>query len=334
MCSFLQKNEKEGFDFLETLGRLLLEAASSEDTNGSYQNYLLYQAIDVFSMAIQHSEKSINHSAEKMITSAFKVLIPIAPPSYYIEKEVLKNMGELMKKPNDLDTRDKVIKLCMKGKRYYEALYQIIEYEKIMQLKSRSMYTMKAGEIQFRKATVFQHIIDFYLGVASGKQQKSMVMDSGKLHSFILRFNMNSSPFKLLPLAGQGPLAINKTLGSLIDAANTYYAEAANNIRFPHRHKAYYFMAYNNNTTDNVKSATNNIMSGLEALAKSNLKSVEKGNEKIQLLEFIIQLYTDGSSPRKADEYVKQLESLRNNVREIETKKRVEDNHRKKALKE
>ncbi|MBF0280553.1 MAG: hypothetical protein HQM13_22340 [SAR324 cluster bacterium] len=330
---FYKKNEKEGFEFLEALGRLVLEAASKERLNGNYQTYLLYLAIDIFSSAIQHSEKCVNQSAEGMLASAFKILSPIAPSAYYVEKEILKSMGELTKEPNDLDIRDKIIKLCMKGKRYYEAFYQILEYEQIMQLKSRSMYMMKGGEIQFRKATAFQHMIDFYLGVASGEQQKNMIMDSGKLRSFITRFNMDNPRSKLLPLAGPGPLAINKTLASLIDVANVFYAGAANNARFAHRHKAYYCMAHNNNTTDKVKSATNNIISGLEVLAKSNLKAVDKGNEKIQLLEFIIKLYNDNGSPRKAEEYVEQLNVLRNNVRQMESKKRAEDEKRKEALK-
>ena len=330
---FYKKNEKEGFEFLEALGRLVLEAASKERINGGYQKYLVYLSIDIFSSAIQHSEKRINGSAASMVASAFKILSPIAPSAYYIEKEILKSMTELTKEPNDLDARDKIIKLCMKGRRYYEALYQILEYEKIMQLKSRTMYMVKAGEIQFRKATVFQHMIDFYLGVTAGEQQKNMVEDMGKLRAFISRFNMDNPRTKLLPLAGAGPLAINKTLGSLINVANVYYNGAAANPRFAHRHKAYYCMAHNNLTTDKVKLATNNIISGLEMLAKSNLKAIDKGNEKIQLLEFIIKLYNDNAAPRKAEEYVEQLNVLRNNVRQMETQKRADDAKRKEATK-
>lgn len=329
---FYKKNERDGAQFLEALGRLILEAASKERVDQPYQQYLLYQALDTFSMAIQHSEKRVNAQVASLMVSTFKVLSPINSSAYHIEKEIHKSMVELAKDPNDLEPRDKIIKLCMKGKRYYEALYQIVEYDKIMKLKSRSMYAMKAGEIQFRMATVFQHMIDFYVGVTAGEAQKNVVGDMGKLTSFIKRFNLDNSRFKIIPLADQGPIAIIKTLGSLITVANTYYNGAAQNNRFAYRHKAYYCMAYNYVSTDKVKAAINNIISGIEALAKSNLRSIEKGNEKIQLLEFIIKTYNEHSMSRKAEGYAKELQALRANVRQMESQKRVEEEKRKEAL--
>lgn len=329
---FYKRNEKEGFEFLEALGRLILEAAAKEQLDGGYQKYLFFQAIDTFSMAIQHAEKRVNISATRLIVSTFKILSPVNASAFYIEKEIHKSMGELTKDPSNLDARDKIIKLCMKGKRYYEALYQIVEYERIMQLKSRTMHIVKAGEIQFRMATVFQHMIDFYIGVTAGEGQKNLVEDMGKLSSFIKRFNMDNSRFKLIPLAGMGPLAINKTLGSLITVANTYYNGAAANDRFAYRHKAYYCMAHNSVTTDKVKAAISNIMSALEVLAVSNLKTIEKGNEKIQLLEFIIKIYNDHTMSRKAEEYQEELQTLRDNVRQMERKKRAKETARKAVL--
>ena len=329
---FYKKNEREGAEFLEALGRLILEAASKERVDAIYQKYLLYQSLDTFSMAIQHSEKRVNPTVASLMVSTSKVLAPINNSAYYIEKEIHKSMVELSKEPNDLEPRDKIIKLCMKGKRYYEALYQIVEYDRIMKLKSRSMYAMKEGEIQFRMATVFQHMIDFYVGVTAGEEQKNVVDDMGKLISFIRRFNMDNSRFKIVPLADKGPIAIIKTLRSLITVANTYYRNATQNPRFAHRHKAHYCMAYNYVTIDNVQAAISQVISGMEALTKSNLKSIDKGNERIQLLEFIIKIYNDHSMSRKADGYVQELQALRANVRQMETKKRAEEAKRKEAL--
>ena len=93
----------------------------------------------------------------------------------------------------------------MKSGRLYEALYHLTEFEKLMKLKSRSMYLMKAGEIQFRKASVFQSIIDFYVGIASHKKEKDRVVNMGRLHSFIYRFNIDNKAFKITPLTGTGP---------------------------------------------------------------------------------------------------------------------------------
>lgn len=331
---FYKKNEKDGNLFLEALGRLILEAAAKEQNDANYQKYLIYQALDTFSISVQHSDKRINSTSEGMMVSIFKILSPINSAPYYVEKEILKTMSGMISKKdlNDLESRDKIIKLCMKGKRYYEALYQLVEYEKIMQLRSRTMHMMKAGEIQFRKATVFQHMIDFYNGVAGGQAQKQQVQDMGKLRSFITRFNADNSRAKLTPLAGKGPLAINKTLGSLISVANLYYGEAASNSRFAHRHKAYYCMAHNNVTTDKIKMAVNNLLSGMEVLAKSSLKAIEKGNEKIQFLETIIKVYNDQGAPRKAEEFAKQLNALRTNVRQMESKKRADDAKRKELM--
>ncbi len=333
--TFYKKNDKDGGQFFETLGRLMLEAASKEHINFTYQRYLLYQALDLFSMSIQQSDKRISSSAQSMIMSVFKILSPINASAFYVEKEIQATVNTMVnqkKDLNDLEGRDKIIKLCMKGKRYYEALYQLVEYEKLMQLKSRSMYMMKSGEIHFRQATVFQHIIDFYLGVATGQAQKEQVEDMGKLRSFIYRFNMDNSKFKLIPLTGDGPLAINKTLGGLITVANTYYSNAGNNTRFAHRHKAYLCMAHNNVITDKIKAAINNLLKGMETLSKSNLKALDKGNERIKFLEQIIKIYNDQGAPRKAEEYTGQLQSLRENVRQMETKKRAEEAKRKELM--
>ncbi|MBF0286883.1 MAG: hypothetical protein HQM14_03625 [SAR324 cluster bacterium] len=332
---YYKQNEKDGAQFFETLGRLLLEAASKEHTNFTRQRYILYQALDVFSMAIQLTDKRISVSAQGMIMSVSKILSVVNSSTYYIEKEIqatINVMANKKKDLNDLEGRDKIIKLCMKGKRYYEALYQLAEYEKLMQLRSRSMYIMKAGEIHFRQATVFQHIIDFYLGVATGQAQKEQVEDMGKLRSFIYRFNMDNSKFKLIPLTGDGPLAINKTLGGLITAANVYYGNAGSNSRFAHRHKAYLCMAHNNVITDKIKAAIGNLTKGMETLAKSNLKAVDKGNEKIKFLEQIIKIYNDQGVPRKAEEYAAQLQPLRESVRQMESKKRADDAKRKELM--
>ncbi len=328
---FYKRNEKEGEKFLEVLGRVLLDHASKEHLDFTRQKYLLYQAIDTFSTAVQYTAKRVNLTAEGMIVSTFKILSPINTSTFHVEKEIHKTITEMTQKKdlNDLESRDRIIKLYMQGKRYYEALYQLVEFEKIMSLKSRSMYLMKQGEIQFRKAVVFQHMIDFYLGVASSQEQKQIVGDMGKLRSFIHRFNLDNSRFKLTPITGTGPLAINKTLSSLIAVANVYYGDAASNNRFAHRHKAYFSMAHNNVMTDKIKAAIANLQAGIEAVAKSNLKAIDKGNAKLQLLEFIVKIYNEQGAPRKAEEYQKQLQELRSNVRAMESKKREEDAKRK-----
>ena len=327
---FYKSNEKMNYRALEALGRLFLEAASKERVDSTKQQFYLFWALDLFSMSIQHSTNRVNTSAAALCVSIFKIAVNVNRNTYQLEKEILKEMTAMVAKKDlaDLQSRERITKLCMKSGRLYEALYHLIEFEKLMKLKSRSMYLMKAGEIQFRKASVFQSIIDFYVGIASHKKEKDRVVNMGRLHSFIYRFNMDNKAFKITPLTGTGPLQINKTLGSLISAANVYYAQAADNQKFRQRYKAYYCMARNNMFRDKIKVAIQNLQKALETIERSPLKQIEKGNEKLKLLEYMHKIYAEQSMSRRAEEVHKQIQELRTQVRAMESQKR--DSEKKK----
>ncbi|MBF0237009.1 MAG: hypothetical protein HQM12_04825 [SAR324 cluster bacterium] len=323
---YYKRMDKDPEHYLEVLARKLLEGASKEKTDHGYQRYLLYQTLDTLSMAVQHSSKRVNLSAQSLIVAVFKITGGTSS-GYMIEKEILKEMTVMTnqkKDLNDLESRNRMINLCMQGRRYYEAFYQLIEFENIMQLKSRSMYVLKAGEIQFRKALIFQHIVDFYSKVASGQKEKEQVKDMGKLRSFIFRFNLDNRSLQLQPLVGTGPLPLNKTVASFLNIANHYYTQAGNNERFPHRHKAYLCKARNHMLGDKAKPAMECLQEGLVALSKANLKAIEKGNEKINMLEYFIEISKDHGAPRKTEAMLKELAELRNQVRGMEGKKRDE----------
>ncbi|MGK5091062.1 hypothetical protein WDW89_03480 [Deltaproteobacteria bacterium TL4] len=335
-CTHFYKNlDAEGHQYLEIFGRLLLEGASKEQGNFPRQRFLIYQALDTLSAAVQAAPKRIYPPAESLIVSIFKITSDVSSSTFFVEKEIHKEMDIMLNKKkdiNDLPSHDKIIKLCFQGKRYYEAYYHLVEYEKIMQISSRSMHLQKAGEIAFRKGSVFQHMIDFYVNVAAGKEEKDKIIDHGKLRSFISRFNADHPRAKIQPLTGTGPLQINKTIASLIAVSNNYYNQAGADERFSQCHKAYYCKAFNLMYGDQGKAAIENLISGLAALKKANLKSIVKGNETIKMLEYLITVSKDHGSPRKVEDYQKELAELRNIVRGMESKKRESEGSRKQKL--
>ncbi|MEE8397017.1 MAG: hypothetical protein V3S29_13250, partial [bacterium] len=280
------------------------------------QWFLLHQALDMATLAIQKSPKVINIPSQSITVSIYKILGPQYRENYYIEREVHKEMMTMInikKDPNDFASREKLVKLYMQERHYYEALVHSAEYEKIMQMKSRSLYRQKLGEIAMRKASIFQAMIDHYFKIRTGAEDEgvSKVAELGKLGKFITRFNRDNRRINIVPLKGLDSLSLNKTLISMVTITNTFYAEAAQVDQFPLKHKALFFTARNNYQFDNTKGALKNLAEGVRMLDLSRMPAPQRATEKLKFLEFQFKIYSEIGHQRKADETNQEIGKIR-----------------------
>lgn len=298
----------------EGLGRLLLEAAARETRDGDRQRFLLFQAVEALSIAIQKSPKALNLSAQSVIVAIYKILGGAYYETAAAEREVHRLMGHMLnvkKDPSDLGLRETLIRLYLRGNRYYEALVQMAEFEKIMRVKSRPLYNQKAGELNFRKAQIFQSMIDFYYNVRAGKEESRQVMDMSKLQGFITRFNRDNRRYTITPLKRESILDLQKTVSSMIGIANHYYLEAIRSDKFAPKHKAYYFVARNHQLLENPKQAIQYLNEGKRSLDHIRLPAAQKAEERIKFLDFLYRLYSDRGLQKAADDALREIAVVR-----------------------
>lgn len=305
-----------GHQFLESLGRLLLEAASKEEQDGERQWSVLLQALEVLEHAIQLSPKILNVPCQSIIVSIYRILGAPYREVYFLEKEIHKEMMTMInikKDPNDFASREKIIKLYLKGRNYYAALVHTAEYEKVMQVKSRSLYRQKQGELAFRKAGIFQAMVDFYQRMASNKDEgdTNKFTEMARLNGFITRFNRDNRRVNIVPLKSLDLFALNKTIQSIVAIANNFYEESGKSEYFLARHRAYLFMAHNNWQFDNPKGAQTNLAEAVRLVEISRMPENEKSKEKLKLLEFLHTIYDELGHKRKAEETAKHMSRLR-----------------------
>lgn len=309
--------------YFESLGRLFMEAASKEKEDSDYQWYLITQSMEVLRSAMQKAPKLISISTQSMIVSVAKIMGNANYQQYAVEKAVHKEMMTMLnvkRDPSDFAGRERIIKAYLQGKEYYEALVHIAEYEKLMQKKSRSLHRQKLGEIAFRKASVFQMIIDSYHKMSTGKEDESVnkIVELAKLNTFVKRFNRDNRRINIVPLKGLDIFALNKTLHSIVGIANNFYGEAARSDHFPAKHKAYFLMARNAYQFDNHKGAQQILAEGLRAVEVSRMPQKQKLTEKVRLLEFVYRIYLDLGHQRKADDTSAELARTRKEMRGAE----------------
>lgn len=319
---FSYQTYKENADlFLEAMARLLLEAAAEERSDAERQRFLLYKALDACSAAIESDSRKLGTSAASLSTSISQLTAPLDKNAFPIEKLIFKEMGVLKKITNENDTlahRDRIIKLYVKGKRYYEALYHLEMFEKIIKKQGSKMFSLHVGEILFRKASVIQELIDFYNKVLNSAPEKDQLLDRQKLKSFITRFN-HTYPKQQLPVSNNSnPLELKRTLTEMINLAHEWYTQSGENKEFLYRHQSYYRMAVNQSYEDKMELATQTALKGIEVLDGARLKPLEKDKQRLPMLELVAELYKEWKVKDKAEQYRKEFEELRDRVKLIE----------------
>ena len=307
--------------YFEALGRLYLEAASKETSDQERQMGIIFRALDALSIAIQKSPKAINVSAQSVIVAISRLLGPAyqqtASAEYAVHQEMIA-MINVKKDLNDFSSREKLYRLYQQGQRFYEAIVHMAEYEKIMLAKSRPLYQQKKGEMAYRKATIFQQIIDYYMTRQRTQDEggSDKPGDMNKLASFITRFNRDNRRYNIIPLAGNSALALQKTMGSMVTIANGFFQESSHAVQFAHRYKAYFQIARNHQMFENPRNAIHALGIGLKEIDDSRLPLKLKAQEKVKFYEFQQAIYKDMGLERKVEELQKEIARLNKEARE------------------
>jgi len=301
--------------YYETLGRLLVEAAAKRKDDPALQRVLLQQALEALSIAIQKSPKAINIAAQSIVVSVSRLLGPAYATTFACEREVhreMVNMLNVRRDPNDFGTRERIIRRYLQGRRYYEALVQLAEYERIMRTTSRPLYQQKQGELAFRKAGILQAIIDHYYRIRTGADgERSNLADLLELQAFTRRFNRDNRRVRLTPMKATSVLALEKTLVSLVAIANSFYLEASKARGFRATYRPLFLMARNNYRFDNRKAALQNLAEGLRLLEHAQVGAQTRTQEKLKLLEFQYRIYQEMGHRAKAEDIYREMSHLR-----------------------
>ncbi|MDH4121774.1 MAG: hypothetical protein OEV94_08740 [Deltaproteobacteria bacterium] len=307
-------NHPQASLFFEALGRLLLQSASKAAHDPHLQQIFLFQAVDALSTSIQKGDHSLNLSAQGVMVSVAKLLGPDFRDMAWAEAAVHKEMMTMVgvkKNPNDFNSREKIVQFYLQGGRYYDALVQLAEYEKSMKTSSKSLYQQKKGDIAFRKAQVFQAIIDFYEGVVAGSGKEAEQIDNmGKLKAFTTRFNRDNRHHAIVPLTGKAPADVMKTLASLATIANAFYHEAIKDERYAGKHKGWFLIARNQQRFESPKQAVLSLANGMKEVDLSRMTPKQKNSEKLKLMESLYNLYKEMDMDARAEEMGKEISRL------------------------
>ena len=292
--------------FFESAGRLLLEAAAKEMGDVSSQRFLLTNSLEMLYLALQKTPKMVSVPVQSLVVSVLKVLGKNFQENYLIERHIHKEMATMInvrRDPSDFNGREKIIKLYLQEKQYYEALLHMVEYEKTMQAKSRPLYHQKQGELAFRKASLFQAMIDHFNSLLTSKSEEGgLFKEAQRLQSFVFRFNRDNTRINIISLKGTDPIGIQKTLLSMSHIANGFYTESTKSRTFTAAYKSFFFMSRNHYVFDDMKKALHNLAEGKRILDTSRLPAKQRDSEKMKFLEFEYRIYMDQGQKRKAEE--------------------------------
>lgn len=287
------RQHKDLSNICNALGRLTLESASEETENTNRQFSLLYLAVDLFSMANQYTEKGLSLNAISLLYSTFKILGAQAWDGFTAittVRDIIKKMYTKTKSLNDPQSRELIFQTLFRGRRYYDSLIELGEYENILKVNSRALWQKKKGMINYNRALVLQRILDFFFNYIWGhaKEQETL-LDVGKLRAFIYRFNQDNK-IKLTPVKDKSSLALMKTMESFITLSNYYCQEAIKDEQFVYKHNAYFMIAVNNFRVERHKASWANILHSIELLDKSRLSSEIRKKEKLKIKNFQLQI--------------------------------------------
>lgn len=283
-----------------------------KETTFSKQAFLLFKAVDMLRMVTQYAGYSINVDAETIVFGIFADLGEQRPdqfaPYFDAQIEIVKAMRRLQAFPGDHRVREKLAELYYKQTSYFDSVMQF-EFLSRTYPKMPITADLRRGETYLRIAKIIQelaHVPTNRLG------------DARKLRNFIDRYNRDfvSKGKGIIPMSGNNPDLLQKSMNSMLPAANVWYRKAleVTRMRAPLLVEAVMNLSQNLAQTGNFKESLAVLVENQEALKKVGTSPSAWETR----LEYINQLIALATKLKKRDVTAKALEQQRDFRGEVE----------------
>lgn len=227
-----RSNPAELIQVLKFFTTYLMQQARKEQ-DPRKQQFLLFKAVDLARMIVQHSSMSVNAEAEALVLSIFVALANAygQPFTTYARSEdaVFRLMRRLAVVPRDLPLRVKLGEALVEQTSYIDALVQyqatlhILVHQGELVLRNRGWVVARMGDL-------FQRLSDI---------SASRLKDARKLRMFIDRYNRDFAEggHKLPRLQDVSVTHVTRVRQALLGEASRWYLQAGREMHLDRRQR-------------------------------------------------------------------------------------------------
>lgn len=227
-----RSNPNELIQVLKFFTTYLMQQARKEQ-DPRRQQFLLFKAVDLARMIVQHSPLSVNAEAEAMVLGIFVALANAhgQPFITYARREdlVYRLMRRLAMVPRDLPLRVKLGEALVEQTSYFDGL---VQYQAMLHIlvHQGELVMRNRGWVVARMGDLFQQLSDI---------TASRLKDARKLRMFIDRFNRDFAEGgqKLPRLQDVNVMNVSRVRQALLGEAAKWYVQAANDIHLDRRQR-------------------------------------------------------------------------------------------------
>ena len=187
--------------------------------NQRQQLFLVFKAVDLLRIIVQHSPHAVDYHAESMVTGIFADLATQLPqrfrPYYDAELRILALVRRLFHAPNDHAARAQLADAYASQTSLYDAF---VQYQMLLKVlpAMRLELDRRRGLIHVRRGHLFQGLANMNL---------TALQDARKLRNFVERYNRDHpEPGAQIPaLSGPDPQGLRRIQRAFRSLANRAY---------------------------------------------------------------------------------------------------------------
>ncbi len=192
---------------------LMQQARQAKDLR--LQLFLVFKAVDLLRLIVQHSTYSVSYDAETLVGGIFTDLGQQLPDRFRNYQETEFRIHTLMRRlhhtPNDHSARAQLAAAYASQTSFYDAL---VQYQVLL----RVLPNMRVDQDR-RRGLIHVHLGELYQGLAD--MSAADLRDGRKLRNFIERYNRDhpGRNAQLQPLSGADPAGLRRVQRSFRDLA-------------------------------------------------------------------------------------------------------------------
>ena len=198
---------------------LMQQAREAKDLRK--QLFLVFKAVDVLRMIVQHSPLAVSYAAETIVSGIFvdlRIQLPQRFAAYHESQTRIRDlMRRLHQAPNDHAARAQLAEAYAQQTSFYDAL---VQYQMLLRLLPALPLEQdrRKGLVYVRTGHLFQGLADM---------SPAALQDGRKLRNFIERYNRDHAGRDPVPaLRDTGAASVRRVQGSFRALANQAYTVA------------------------------------------------------------------------------------------------------------